>query len=48
MELSQNVYPWAQITIKYQVGTLTLKTNNELMNMYSHIIIILEHFILPL
>lgn len=49
MELSQSTYPWAKITIEYQVGTIILKTNNdELINMYSHIIIILERFILLL
>lgn len=48
MELS--IYPWAKITIEYQIGAIILKTNNdELINMYSHIIIIiLEHFILLL
>lgn len=49
MELSQSTYPWAKITLEYQVGTIILKTNNdELINMYSHIIIILERFILLL
>lgn len=48
-ELSQSIYPWAKTTIGYQAGTIILKTNNdELINMYSHIIIILEHFILLL
>lgn len=48
MELRQSIYPWAKITIEYQIGAIILKTNNdELINMYSHIIIvILEHFIL--
>lgn len=50
IELSQSTYPWAKITIEYQAGTIILKTDNdELINMYSHIIIIiLEHFILLL
>lgn len=49
VELNQSIYPWAKITIKYQVGTIILKTNNdELINMYSHIIIILEYLILLL
>lgn len=49
MELRQSIYPWAKITIEYQIGAIILKTNNdELINMYSHIIIILEHFILLL
>lgn len=50
MELRQSIYPWAKITIEYQIGAIILKTSNdELINMYSHIIIIiLEHFILLL
>lgn len=50
MELRQSIYPWAKITIEYQIEAIILKTNNDaLINMYSHIIIIiLEHFILLL
>lgn len=49
MELSQSIYPWAKITIEHHVRAIILKTNNdELINMYSHIIIIVEHFILLL